>query len=311
MAMRTVVRIGAVCVCAGMWVGAGAATQPGAMGAGDVQALYDGGKFAEAVAGAKRVLGMRNVPVEDRHVVMILLAESHLQLKQGEQAVAVLQQGHRQAVTEERPRDAAEAEAFALLIPASTGNVYTAKGEGSSGKYNILVAAERKEAYGAMFEDKMKHLEALKEQAQGATTMKPVQEIAKEFPAVRELEEAGTGAVKKSDAFADGVERWAGRIIVQTLNGYDGRISRIQLDSNVNALGRFRPRKPAGISDGDRAELHQIIADCRQVPQTIQEFTAAFHRPWPMQRALNQAKDLAQRAERTLEENKRVGTGKG
>ena len=228
-------------------------------------------------------------------------------MKEPEKAVEVLNAAHRQAIKQERPRDAAEAEAFSMLIPASPGNVYA----GAGGRYSILDAAERRKAYGAMFEERLHHLASMKDAAEGATTLKPVEEIAKEFPSVRELEAAATGDVKKSEAFAGEVEAEGKGILSKMMDDYEGRISRIQQDSNVDVQGKIEPKKPAGISDAGRAELHQIITDCHGIPGTVQEMSEAFRRAWQMPLGLERAKDLARRAENTLVQNQKVGNGKG
>ena len=236
MGQRAGVRMGVMWVCAGMLMGAAG---PGAKNVENMQKLYDAGKYREAVAEAQRMLAERGVSPEDRHVVMILAAQSHLQLKEPDMAVDVLEAAHKEGVKEDRPRDAAEAEAFALLIPESPGNMY-------AGRYPILEAEERRKAYGTMFEGRMHHLESMRDAAKRATTLKPVEEIAKDFPSARELEEAAMGEVKQSDAYADEVQKRAGEIVSGKLEEDDKVISRIQADSNINAAGKIEPRKPAG-----------------------------------------------------------------
>ena len=333
MTMHAGVRWVAVWVGAGVLLGAGVTTQPiatqpatsrpaespageesgGGEALADVQAAHDAKKYPEACVGARKLIAAvtGGLSVEDRHAAYILGAMSHLQLKQQAQATALLAAGQKESEEKDQEKDAAEAQAFAFLIQNSSRNLYTVKGDSGAEKLDILDADQRKKAYTALFQEQIHHFNELKEAAQGQTSLKPLLEIAKAFSTARALELTGTAGTTECDALASGLEQWAQKVISASLDGFDGRVTRIQINSNVNAQGRLHPDQNAGINDADRAELHQIIADCEKVPETIQTFTAAFHRPWQMPRALNRAKNIGQRAEKTLEKNKAVGNGKG
>jgi hypothetical protein len=294
MTKRASVAMGVVWACAGLMMsGAGKPTM--SVGAAQVQALYDAGKYQPAITRAQEVLGKPGMSPEDRHIVMVLAAESHLQLKQNEMAMNVLEAAHKEAVKEDRVRDAAETEAFVSLIRQSPDGVY-------AGQYHIVQAEERHKAYAVMFEERRKHLEEMRDAAAGATTLQPIDDMAKEFPNARELEVAATGDLKQSNALANQIENRAAEIISGILERDDQEIARIQKDSNIHA---------AGINDGDRARLHEMLTECEGMGKTTNQLAEVFRRPWPQPKLLAKAKDTSNRVSAMLEQNRKVGNGKG
>jgi hypothetical protein len=275
---------------------------------GEIQALYAAGKFEDAGQACRRALALARPPAAayDRHALYLLGADCSLHLKQAAAATALLNSGLKEAQTANHDVQAAELFALLYLIQNSPNNVYVSKF--TSEKFDILDKSVHAKLYAALFSNLLDHCQKSLQAAQQASSLAPLADALKSWPALHAVEITNNGAAKKSDQFAADAQKWAGQTIQTSLNNFDARIQRIQIDSNVNALGKIRPRKPAGISDADLANLHQIQSDCRLLPDAIKSLNDAFHAPLPD--LSTHAQNVLDHVNTLLAQNKRVGNGK-
>jgi hypothetical protein len=284
----------------------GQATRP--LTTGEIQALYAGGKFEEAGQACRRALALAGPPAAayDRHALYLLGADCSLHLKQAAAATVLLNTGLKEAQKAGQEVHAAEISALLYLIQNAPTNVYVSKLTGE--KFDILDKTVHARLYATLFADLFDRCQKSRAAAEQATSLAPLADALKCWPALHAVEMTNDGVARKSDKFAAETQKWAGQTIQNSLKNFDARIQRIQIDSNVNALGKIRPRKPAGINDADLADLHQIQSDCRLLPAAIKSLNDTFNVPLP-DLAIH-VQNVLDHVDTLLAQNRRVGNGK-
>lgn len=281
----------------------------------EIRKLFEKGEYNETLRALARVLPLKGKAAVgyDRHALLLLKAETHVQLKRSAAAVQALQDA---ADAAEDPTAAAEARATALLFKRSKQFVFTPRPP-KRGKLpapiDVSDPANRKAALEAMLEEELSKVMPKVDNAAAGRTLPPIGAAMTQVQEIRYLELAATGSDGKTAALVNQLGERGNSLMSKGLEKMSKRVDEITALANETRVIR-KPARTArggtvvreevhrrGLKGNEAKELKQVIEACPPIAKTAQELAVAMGgRKADAQALVDRAADLHERATRTL-----------
>jgi hypothetical protein len=264
----------------------------------DIQKLVDSQQYSSALHELQRVLALNGAAANpyDRYKLLMLRAESELQLRQQPPALDSLKGARAEAFKQSKPELAEDPIALIFLIQKSVAYQYTprvALAPGSTSHFNpsipILDRTRRGEAYGALLIDEFPAAEKKVAAIAAAKTIAPVLEAAKSSGNLRALEYAETRDTQKTAALTTPVAEKAAHLLDQALIDSSTRVETIAesaqqivvdnitvVDQTTHKPFTYQRTRRRGLSDRDASYLQSVKATCEKVSATALEIAQSL-----------------------------------
>lgn len=270
------------------------AARPGAEpppSAEEIKQLASEGKHREALQKLSRALALKGdaAAAYDRHELLRLKAEAHLNIKDTAAAASAFA-----AAAKEAPDDTARAEdkAAELVVKRSRNLQYTprpAKKGGKAEPINIADPESRKEAYAALLEEEMAAAAPMLKSAARAKSLPPIVEGLKRIGDLRMLELAATGADAEASKLVEDVAGRAHDLMADAVKDMAGLVDAIEMSANEVQRTAVAGHSPAsgrtmlypsarrrGLTSRDAQDLKRTINDLKKLVPTARELAEAL-----------------------------------
>ena len=293
--------------------------------AAEVRKQVNDGQYRDALKSLLRVLELKGTPAAayDRAEMLLLRAECQLQIRETQAAQSTLDATVKEARggngIPPKPDALGKALAFSALITKSPNMLYTPRsrtGPLTPKPINILDRAARPAAYKALFEDSLAGVKAHVLAAQGAATMPPILDTAKEVATLRALEKAGTEDDAQSKPLALQLAGTASVVLGNAVAGMNGDIDaiagganliyalpiqRVDMVTGVRSVDQITHRR--GLVNDEAARLKAIQQNCAAIITACYDLRLALDTPDPFAGIAGDANTLAQKAGRVLNDD--------
>lgn len=246
----------------------------------DIRQLVSDGKHREALQKLSRVLALKGDAAGqyDRHELLRLKAESHLNIKDTAAAASAFA-----AAAKEAPDDAARAQdkASELVVKRSKNLQFTpkpAKKGGKTGPFDITTMESRKEAFAALLEEEKAAAGPALKNAKAAKSLPPIVDGLKKVGDLRMLELAATGADAEATKLIEGLAGQAHKLMDQAVQDMTSLVNDVERSANdvqpvaVPARGPggrgsilYQSAKRRGLTTRDTQDLKRTIADLEKL----------------------------------------------
>lgn len=257
----------------------------------DIRQLVSDGKHREALQKLSRVLALKGSAAAqyDRHELLRLKAESHLNIKDSAAAASAFA-----AAAKEAPDDAARAQdkASELVVKRSKNLQFTprpAKKGGKTGPIDITTMEARKEAFAALLEEEKAAAGPALKKARDARSLPPIVDGLKKVGELRMLELAATGADAEATKLIEDLAGQAHKLMDQAVQDMTSLVNDIEQSANdvqpvaVPARspgGRgpilYQSAKRRGLTTRDTQDLKRTINDLRKLVPMARELVQSL-----------------------------------
>jgi hypothetical protein len=260
-----------------------AAVKPGAdsvPSTEDIKKSMDDGNYREALQKLSKALALKKDAAGqyDRHELLRMKAESHLNLKDTAASSAAFA-----AAAKEAPDDASRAsdKASEMIVKRSKNLAFTPKParKGEKGTpIEILDPEKRKEAFKALLEEEKAAAAPALKSAQGAKTLPPIVDALKRIGDLRMLELAATGDDAEAKKLSEDLAGQAHKLMDKGVQDMADLVKAIETSANdvqpvaVPARGvggsgplMYQSYKKKGLTTRDTQDLKRIISDLKKL----------------------------------------------
>lgn len=299
-----------------------AADAPAPVSEEDAKAAFEKGDYPGTLKVLSKILAIRGKAAQgiDHYPLLMMRAESYIQLRQTSLALNSLEDAAKVAQTASDNKGAADARALIILIKRSKNLQYTPKV--AVGEKKALVPIDisdlkkRKEALEALYSEDRAAARPLVMQADKAKNLIPIAKAMKVVVPLKDLELAASGADSETgETIKDLVDR-SHKLMAKGLDDMSRRASK--LEEKANQMEQRSVRRLDGSTDyvterrglmrDEASELKRTIQDCKKIVETCKELTANFtDETEPFDDLIDQAKDTGERAYDVLKDNSALG----
>lgn len=284
----------------------------------DAKAAFEKGDYKATLNILQRILAIKGKGAQgvDRYPLLMMRAESHLQLRSTSLALDSLEEAAKVAKEASDEKAAAEARALSILIKRSRNLQFTPKvaagDKKAVGPIDLCDIKKRKDAFEALYAEERAAAKPLVVQAEKAKTLIPVAKAMKVVVPLKDLELASSGADSEtSGTIKDLVER-AHKLMARRLDEMTRRASKLEdkanqttqrqkqrLDGSVEYVTERR-----GLMRDEAKELKGVMEECKLIVQSCKELTESFtDETEPFDDLVDQAKDTGEQAYEILKDN--------
>ena len=257
----------------------------------EIKQLSSDGKHREALQKLSRALALKGdaAAAYDRHELLRLKAEAHLNIKDTAAAASAFA-----AAAKEAPDDAARAadKAAELVVKRSKNLQFTprpAKKGGKAEPIDIADPESRKAAYAALLEEEKAAAGPMLKSAAKAKSLPPIAEGLKRVGDLRMLELAATGADAEAAALVEDLSGRAHKLMDDAVQDMAKLVEAIETSANemqrtavaghspVNGRTMLYPSaRRRGLTSRDAQDLKRIIGDMKKLVPTARELAEAL-----------------------------------
>ena len=264
--------------------------------------MFDAHKYQDVVRHVVKVLQLKGetAAAYDRHEMLLLKAESHLRLGDGEPAAKAFDEA---ADAAKDVSTAATDRATALLLRRAKQNVYRPKttsssvaaGEGLS----VVEPVSRKLALRALYADERAAAQKRLAAPERASLADLVAVLDAAEP-IRALELAATGATSEMDQLVEPLCERARKLLGDELKSMSSRVDKLDKAANKKKKMGSAYRK-RGLAADEIVELREIVEMCDRFRQAAQRFGNAASLDAPkLTKIRADAQELREHAEKVL-----------
>lgn len=295
----------------------------GAVAADDISGLMAAKRFDEAIRAIDASLRQPRggTAAVDRQALFLLKSECQMQLKRRDDAIRTLGQVKQEADRANDTKTSSQAVAITYLLQKSVNFQYKPGTLADKTPVNILDPDMRKVAYTALLADELALMERQQNDARTNRTLKPIMQLAENFPRTQAIERTASDNTSQTDVIARELSTWADTRITATLKDHSDRINQIAEQASrpsvpgtiTSPRGRRNAPRSAqiGLDEAQTQELHSIIADCRTIPKAVNDFTRVFGESNNLPKRITEAKNIEDRANLALQGNYAAAQGGG
>jgi len=202
--------------------------------ADDVKKMVDDGKYRDALKELLRILTLKGPAAEgyNRYDMLMLKAESQLQIRQLPAAIATYKDARAQALADKKPDQVALPSAMAELLRRSPAYEYRPPNPDGGSPISVLDKTLRKAAFSKLLDDELPAVQRKVPLLAKVSTMEPVIDAANVVGTLRALEIAATGDTAQTGELVSDVRDQAVRLMGGAVDEMQARADIIQKHAN-------------------------------------------------------------------------------